>query len=230
MLEKVLEYERGLFFLLNGSNSATMDRFMWLVSNKFVWIPWIICLLFILSYKKDWRETIFIILAITLVITICDQLSSSLIKPWAARFRPTHHPDFMNEVKTVLNYRGGRYGFVSSHAANAFGCAAFTIRLFRNRFFTCTILAFACLNVYSRIYLGVHFISDVVGGIVIGIAIGLVCYYLYVPARKYILKCSDSESKIPTFTNKEINRISLLFWISLILLLIFNSQLIKLLS
>lgn len=230
MLEKVLEYERGLFFLLNGSDSATMDNFMWLVSNKFVWIPWIICLLVVLSYKKDWRETVLIILAIALVITICDQVSSSLIKPWAARFRPTHHPDFMNEVKTVLNYRGGRYGFVSNHAANAFGCATFTILLFRNRFFTCTLLTFACINAYSRIYLGVHFISDIAGGIIVGIVAGFVCYYLYVNVREYILKISDLKSKVPEFTNTEINRISLFFWITLIVVLIFNNQLIRLLS
>jgi undecaprenyl-diphosphatase len=230
MLEKEAEYERGLFFLLNGSESATMDHFMWLISNKFVWIPWIICLLIIISYKKNLRETILIILAIALVITVCDQVSSSLIKPWAARFRPTWHPDFMNEVKTVLNYRGGRYGFVSSHAANAFGCAVFTSCLFRNRFFTFTMLAFAGINAYSRIYLGVHFISDILGGIIVGVAGGFICYCLYVSARKCFLKIPDAESRVPKFTGTEINRISLLFWITLMLLLIFNNQMFKLLS
>jgi undecaprenyl-diphosphatase len=230
MPENMLEYERELFFLLNGSDSATMDHFMWLVSNKFVWIPWIICFLIIVLYRKNRLEAALVILAIVLVITVCDQVTSSLIKPMFARFRPTHHPDFMNEVKTVLNYRGGRYGFVSGHAANAFGCAVFLTLLFRNRFFTFSILFFALINAYSRIYLGVHFISDIVGGTVVGIAAGLAIYRLYVPARKRIMNIPDSQAKATHLTAKEIFGISLFFWITLLMLLIFNNQLITLLA
>jgi undecaprenyl-diphosphatase len=226
MLEKILEYERGLFFLLNGSDSPTMDRFMWLVSNTWVWIPWAACLLIVIFYKKNWKEALFVIFAIALVITICDQVSASLIKPYFARFRPTHHPDFMDEVKTVFGYRGGRYGFVSSHAANAFGCAIFTILLFRNKFFTFTMLTFALLNAYSRVYLGVHFISDVVGGAIVGVLAGFICYYFYVTVRKCFLKIPASELKISRYTTKEKNIISLFFWITIICILLFNNQLV----
>lgn len=98
MLEKILDYERDTFFLLNGSDSAYLDRFMWLFSGKAVWLPLAAFILFVLVYKKNWREWLLILLAITLVITLADQFASHLCKPLFTRFRPTHHPDFMNEV------------------------------------------------------------------------------------------------------------------------------------
>ncbi len=228
MLEKLLPYEREPFFFLNGSEYPLMDHFMWLFSNKLVWIPWIICLLFIISYKKNWKETILLILFVVLVITLCDQITSGLLKPLFHRFRPTHHPDFMNEVKTVFNYRGGLYGFASSHAANAFGVAMFTALLFKNRFFTFTIFVFAFMNGYSRIYLGVHFISDVVVGSLIGIFSGIICYKLYILVRKKLLKTSRAEPS-SCFKIQEINIISSFFWLTVIILLLFNNQLVNVL-
>ena len=123
MVEKILIYERDAFFALNGSDSAFLDRFMWIFTGKAVWLPLAFLILLVLIYKKNWRESLLILLAIVLVVTLCDQFASHVCKPVFTRFRPTHHPDFMDQVKTVFGYRGGLYGFISSHAANAFGFA-----------------------------------------------------------------------------------------------------------
>ena len=230
MLEQVLNYERELFFILNGSECKVLDYFLWLVSDKLIWIPWIICVLFILCYKKDWKETLLIIIAIALVITIADQVASGLFKPFFQRFRPTHHPDFMNDVKILFNYRGGRYGFASSHASNAFGVATFTALLFRNRFFSITIFVFAMLNGYSRVYLGVHFISDIVVGAMIGIAAAYICYQLYLFCRKQIFKVEKPQLKIPIYSSKEVNIISSGFWVTMLAILILDNQLVIILA
>ena len=230
MLEQILEYERKLFFWLNGSEYELFDHFLWLVSDKLVWVPWIICLLFVLFYKKKWKEAILIVVSIVLVITIADQVASGVFKPFFMRFRPTHHPDFMEDVKILFNYKGGRYGFASSHASNAFGIATFTALLFRNRFFTVTICLFAILNAYSRIYLGVHFISDIVAGAIIGILAGIISYRLYLIARKYILKVSVSQLKFSICNERDVYILSWGFWGTLFVLLILNNQLIILLS
>ncbi|NDW13368.1 phosphatase PAP2 family protein [Bacteroides sp. 214] len=187
MIDKVLDYERNLFFALNGSESEYLDRFMWLYSGKTVWLPVAALIIFILLYKKMWKESLFIVLSITLVVVLCDQFASGVCKPYFHRFRPTHHPDFMNEVDTVFNYRGGKYGFMSSHAANAFGFAMFMAYLFKNALFSWTIFIWATLTAYSRIYLGVHFISDVVPGIVVGLLVGYGVYRLYKWSRSRIL-------------------------------------------
>ena len=124
MLEQLLVWERDAFFMLNGSDSAFLDRFMWIYSGKAVWLPLAFFILVVLCYKKNWKEWLLILLAIVLTITLCDQFASHVCKPIFTRFRPTHHPDFMDQVKVVFGYRGGMYGFISSHAADASSPAA----------------------------------------------------------------------------------------------------------
>ncbi|MDH6358286.1 phosphatase PAP2 family protein [Parabacteroides sp. PF5-9] len=231
MLEKILEYERDVFFMLNGSDSAFLDRFMWLYSGKAVWLPLAAFIVITLIYKKNWKEWLLIFLAITLVVTLCDQFASHLLKPLFTRFRPTHHPDFMNDVKTVFDYRGGLYGFISSHAANSFGFAMYMALLFQNRFFTWTVFIWATLTAYTRIYLGVHFISDIVPGLIVGLIFGSLVYFIYVQCRTLIWKNRGGEfvlsSKI--YSPQRIKLIVYAIIINIILLMIFNVQLASLL-
>jgi undecaprenyl-diphosphatase len=226
MLEQILAYEREAFFLLNGSESPFLDRLMWLYSGKIVWVPLVVLILFILVYKKNWRESVLILLAIVLVITLCDQFASHLCKPFFSRFRPTHHPDFMDQVKTVFGYRGGRYGFISSHAANGFGFAMFISLLFRYRFFTGAVFLWALCSAYSRVYLGVHFISDVVCGGMAGVLIGYGGYRVYVWVRKRLPGgAGDAIPPSALYAQKEKQAIILGIFITVLILLAFNAPL-----
>ena len=204
MLEKILDYERVLFLTLNGAHSLFGDQFMWLFSGFSAWTPLFVAFFTILFYanRNRWKETLLIVAAIALVITLTDQFSSGLCKPYFARFRPTHHPDFMNDVYTVFDYRGGSYGFVSSHAANGFGFALLTSLIFRNRYYTMLLLLWATVSVYSRIYLGVHFISDIIPGILTGLFWGWLVYQLFVFIHQKAIvgkhvKIPLSETKYP---------------------------------
>jgi undecaprenyl-diphosphatase len=114
-----------------------------------------------------------------IVIALCDQIASGVFKPMFHRFRPTHHPDFKDWVDVVSGQRGGRYGFISSHAANTFGLSTFVSLLFRNRLLSFTLFLFALLTAYSRIYLGLQFVSDVVVGALVGILAGYAVYRIY---------------------------------------------------
>jgi undecaprenyl-diphosphatase len=178
MLERELHWERDWFFALNGSDSAFWDAFFWLYSEMWIWIPFYLCVLFCVIYRRPVREILLTIAALVLVVVLCDQISSGFFKPFFHRFRPTHHPDFKELVDIVYGYRGGRYGFTSSHAANTFGFAVFSSLLFRHRIYTFTALLFAFLTAYSRVYLGVHFISDVAVGALTGVVVGAGIYYL----------------------------------------------------
>jgi undecaprenyl-diphosphatase len=82
-------------------------------------------------------------------------------------------------VDLVMGHRGGKYGFISSHAANAAGLATFTALIFRNKLFTSMMIVFALLTGYSRIYLGLHFLSDVVVGTLVGILSGYAVYWVW---------------------------------------------------
>ena len=202
MLEKILEVERGAFLFLNGCHHPFWDSFMWLYSGKEVWIPVVLFFLFMLFYKNEWKESLLIVLSIVLVIALCDQFTSSICKPYFMRFRPTHHPDFMEFVKTVNDYRGGKYGFMSGHAANAFGFAMFSLLLFRYRWYSISILLWATIMAYSRIYLGVHFISDIVPGIFVGMLFGYLVYNLYVAIHRKLLKKTDKPCRIYSESRK----------------------------
>ncbi|RHU30443.1 phosphatase PAP2 family protein [Parabacteroides sp. TM07-1AC] len=220
MVEKILAYERDLFFMLNGSDSPFLDRFMWLFSGKAVWLPLAAFILIVLLYKKKWKESILILLGIVFVVTLCDQFASHVCKPIFTRFRPTHHPDFMDQVKTVFDYRGGRYGFISSHAANAFGFATYMSLLFRYRLFTWTIFLWAALTAYTRVYLGVHFISDIVPGAIAGVFFGWLVYWLYVKVHPVVTGSDGKVSAIYSDSRKRI--IVYAIFITTLLIAIFN--------
>ncbi|MDR1814864.1 MAG: phosphatase PAP2 family protein [Tannerella sp.] len=175
MTEHLLEIEREAFLWLNGiGRSPFLDEFMWLFSGKVAWIALAAVFVAALFWrnKSHWREAVLLLFAIVVVITFCDQFASGFCKPFFQRFRPTHHPDFMNDVQTIFGYRGGKYGFISSHAANSFGFAMLTALIFRYKPYTVSIFIWALITSYSRIYLGVHFITDIIPGAIVGLITG----------------------------------------------------------
>lgn len=179
-MEQLIELDRELMVLLNmsGAHCGFWDVFMWQTSQIAVWSPAILFLLYVL-YKTKGKQALWIVLSIAVVFLLCDQLSSSLLKPWVARLRPSRDPMVMDLLQYVRDYRGGQFGFPSSHAANSFGFAVFTSLLFRYRFYTLFSLLWASACAYSRIYLGVHFPGDIIAGTALGISVGFLCYYCY---------------------------------------------------
>ena len=227
MLEQLLVWERDAFFMLNGSDSAFLDRFMWLYSGKAVWLPLAFFILVVLCYKKNWKEWLLILLAIVLTITLCDQFASHVCKPIFTRFRPTHHPDFMDQVKVVFGYRGGMYGFISSHAANAFGFATLMALIFRNKLFGWTIFFWAILTSYTRIYLGVHFITDIIPGALSGLLFGYLVYLLYLYIRPKLIPVDSWVRPEAIYSDTRKRLITYAIWLTILLIALFNEQLVS---
>ncbi len=190
-IEKLLPYERDLFFALNGSDSTYLDNLMWTITGRWIWIPVILLLIYTIFHKKSILQSLIILVAIIVLFTLCDQIASSFFKPYFHRFRPTHHPDYQNIVDTVNGYTSGLYGFISSHAANSFGLATFLTLLFRNKLTAGAFFFWAFLNSYSRIYLGVHFVSDVVVGALVGTLVAFAIYYLWKYIHKKLFTTSE---------------------------------------
>ena len=116
--------DKQLMLTLNYDGGSVTDGFWYMLSSKYSSIPLIVGLLFSFYYfKAKWYEALFIVLSIVLVIFLSDQISSSIIKPYFCRLRPSHSPAIADMLHYVNEYRSGRYGFVSSHAANALGVA-----------------------------------------------------------------------------------------------------------
>lgn len=181
MIEKL---DQNLFLILNSIHSPWWDNFMVMVSAKLTWVPLYIIILILLAIKYK-RSVLIIIPIIILAITAADQLSVHAFKEVFHRPRPCHEPLLAGLVHTVNDKCGGMYGFVSSHAANSFTVAVLSLGLMKNNWYTVLILCWAALVSYSRIYLGVHYPGDIIGGAILGtlLAYGFLILYILIDER-----------------------------------------------
>ena len=179
-MEVIMNYELDKVFTLaiNSCHSPFFDNFFYIYTQTWTWLP-LVLLLLVWMWRKWGVRSLYVVAGIALCILLADQISSSLLKPWVARLRPTHNPEIADLIHTVRGYRGGLYGFVSSHAANAFAFAVFTSLVISNRYYTLAIAFWAVLTAYSRVYLGVHYVGDVVCGAVLGVFVALLVYGIF---------------------------------------------------
>lgn len=157
---------------LNGLHNPVLDTVMRTVSCRTVWIP-LYLLLFALVWRRYGLKGAVLCL---LAVTLADQLCGSWLRSAVGRLRPSNPDNPLSEwVHLVNNYRGGKYGFPSCHAANT-AVVAVTLSLWlRRRALMAWLLGWSALVSLSRIYLGVHYPGDVLAGFAIGagIAYGL---------------------------------------------------------
>lgn len=178
MFAQVIELDTCLFLFLNGLNSPFWDPIMLAFSGNIVWTPLYLFLVY-LMIKRHGLKGLLLLVGVAVVVTMADQLSVHLFKNVFERLRPCHNPDIKDLVHLVNGRCGGKFGFVSSHAANTFGVATFLVVWFKRKWFTISLLIWAAVVSYSRIYLGVHYPADIVCGALLGVACGLIVWWGY---------------------------------------------------
>jgi len=183
MLERL---DQQLFLFLNSINSPFWDQVMHALSGKIIWVPLYLSILIYMGIKYK-RKFLIILLFIILAATLADQ-SSVLVKNLVERLRPCHEPSLQGLVHLVNGECGGKFSFVSSHATNSFDVALLSLLFIRKGWFTISIVLWALVVGYTRIYLGVHYPGDVVCGSLLGALIGWGIYELYVLTDNKILK------------------------------------------
>jgi undecaprenyl-diphosphatase len=183
MLERI---DQQLFLFLNSMNSPLCDQVMHAMSGKIIWIPLYLSILIFLGIKYK-RKFLVILLFIIIAATLSDQVSV-IIKNSVHRLRPCHDPYLAGLVHLVNGECGGLYGFVSSHATNSFDVALLSLLFIKKRWFTISIIIWALVVGYSRIYLGVHYPGDVLCGSLLGASVGWGVYKIYMVTDERILR------------------------------------------
>ena len=179
-IEQLNKLDTSFFLYLNGKHNAFFDFIMYWASNKFIWIPLYVLIIFLLVKKLKANEAVLIFLMVIMLIVSSDQLSATLLKNFFHRLRPCHNEEIKNLIHLVGDC-GGQFGFVSSHAANCFALFTFLIIIFHKQIphLKYVFFLWPVLVSYSRIYLGVHYPGDVFCGAVLGIILGYLFSKIY---------------------------------------------------
>ena len=217
-IQQLISFDQELLLKLNGSDSLFWDGFMWISTNMLTWIPLAVVLLYVILKNNKIKEALVIIALLGVVIALADQISSGICKPYFARFRPTQDPELMFQIDIVNGYRGGIYGFISSHAANTFGVAVFLSLIFKSGSLAIILFIWATLNAISRIYLGVHYPGDIFFGTLVGVGAGILIYMIYKKLQQTLLKQSNFISNQYTSSGyliSDIHLIQTVFYLTL---------------
>lgn len=177
--------DREILFAINGAHNAFFDAFFFFISNKYFWIPLYMLFAYCLI-KKRTKTAHWYFIAIIVLISLSDLSSVHLFKNVFERYRPSHNHDIQHLLHYVNDYRGGLYGFISSHAANTMALAVFLIFALgiNKKGILLLILSWALLVSYSRVYLGVHYPSDVIVGMLWGALLAVALWFLLKAALK----------------------------------------------
>jgi undecaprenyl-diphosphatase len=188
MLERLIHIDTEILLAINGWHAPWADTLMWIVSAKTTWIPLYVLLIGLLVWRYRqpastpirWLQKVpacvVMIVVIGLAVGAADFIASGILKDLIARPRPTRVPELEGVLHLVNGYRSGRYGFVSSHAANTMACALLFSLIWRKKITTVGMMLWVAANCYSRMYLGVHYPTDILGGLIVGSLVAVVAF------------------------------------------------------
>lgn len=179
-MEELIQLDKQLLLWFNGSDSLFLDGLVKTLTTATTWIPLYLGLFYLVLKNNDNIQKVLLVLGCAgLCVFLAGSLNDLFVKPWVARWRPSRDPEIAMLVDVVNGYRGGRYGFFSSHAANTFSLAIFFTLLVRSKVLSVAMILWSLLNCWTRLYLGVHFPGDILCGLLWGGVVGTGMWFLH---------------------------------------------------
>lgn len=187
-----------LFFLINGHHTVFLDQLMYLVSQKTVWVPLYVSLLYVVWRNYSWQGVLTVLVMVGVGMLVTDWANAHLLRPWIGRLRPSN-PDnpISARVHIVNGCRGGGCGFPSAHAANIWLLCLVMIHWFRDRLLSNTMVLLSLLVCYSRVYLGYHYPGDILGGFILAWLVMWVLGWAHETFLSFTKKKEASQTWVP---------------------------------
>lgn len=217
--------DKTLLMVFNGSHCPFVDRLAVTLTCGYMWIPlYIALLLLVINNHKTVVQISLVIGMALLTIVLSEGMADLIVKPLVARLRPIHDTLMQDCVQVVNNYRAEGYSFFSAHASNTMAVAVFFSLLVKDRLFACILIVWALVNCWTRLYLGVHYPSDIIVGVVWGSVSGLFAYTIYkkVKDTKRLCVSDDAETTDMAYRRSDINRVICVMALLVIFAIIFS--------
>ncbi|WNM19205.1 phosphatase PAP2 family protein [Flavobacterium capsici] len=183
MFDKLIDLDHKILIFLNGLGSETYDDFWLVITKQIYWSPLFLLIFYLLQKKLGWKKFGYYILFTAVLILISDQ-TANLFKNSFQRLRPCNLEELKGIIRVVKS--SSSFSFYSGHATNSMASTVFAFMILKQYYnHSYLLFLFPLIFAFSRIYLGLHFPSDILTGYLFGATFGFICYKLY---QKYILK------------------------------------------
>lgn len=197
-MEDIISYDKQLLVYLNNLGSESFDGVWLLITNQFYLAPIFLYIFYLLWKKIGWKNLWIVLLFIALIIMVCDQ-TTNLFKYTFQRLRPVNDLEIKESLRILISRKS--FSFFSGHASNSMATTLFIFLIFRKYYkYAFLLFLFPLIFAYSRIYLGLHFPTDILTGYFVGAIIGSFFYFIYKKANSEVLEQKKSTILIATFT------------------------------
>lgn len=188
-MQTLTDIDRSILAFFNGSDSLFVDNLAVILTSGLTWIPLYLSLLYVVIKNNETMKQIMLVIGcVILSIVLSDGVADFIAKPMVERLRPSNDPLIKYTVNVVEGIRGNSYSFFSAHASNTFCIAMFFSLLVRNKVFVVTMVSWSLINCWTRMYLGLHYPSDILVGLIWGGVSGSLAYYIYIKSYLRIYK------------------------------------------
>ncbi|GAA3514632.1 phosphatase PAP2 family protein [Aquimarina addita] len=179
-MEELIQLDKDLFIYLNNLGTPFWDGFWLFMTEKFYQIPLYLVLLFFFYKYFGGRGTVITLLVVAALIATSDQLSLLFKNTIILRPRPCRAEGVADVIRFIAE-RCGRHGYFSGHATSSMALAFFTGLALQKKlkYIFPFMVVWAIIVSYSRIYVGVHYPTDIITGMAVGMLLGMGAYKIH---------------------------------------------------